>query len=92
MIVVISNKKMARSHHRKKHKEHVRQFRHSHEATSASPRTKGKASLVFALGGTVAGLLVSYFASDGSLVWMTAGLAAGAIAGYFLGRKIDADK
>ena len=82
---------MANPHHRKKHKEHVRQFKHSHEAT-ASVKTKGKASGVFIFAGVVAGLLVSYFASNGILIWMAAGVIAGGLAGYLIGRRIESEK
>jgi len=80
---------MARSHHRKKHREHLRNFKQSHEGT-ASVKAKGKASGVFTFGGVAVGLLLGYLASNGSLVWTVAGLIIGGTAGYFLGRRIDA--
>ncbi len=82
---------MARPHHRKKHKQHVQQFKHSHDATT-SVKTKGRSSAsgVFAFGGAVAGLLLGYFAGNTSLVWAVTGLIGGGIAGYFIGRRIDA--
>jgi shikimate kinase len=80
---------MARSHHRKKHKEHLRQFRHSHETASRVPK-KGKASQTFAVAGVVLGLALGYFASVGSFLWMGIGLVAGGLAGYLIGRRIDA--
>jgi hypothetical protein len=80
---------MARSHHRKKHREHLRNFKQSHEGT-ASVKAKGKASGVFTFGGVAVGLLLGYLASNGSLVWTVAGLVIGGTAGYFLGRRIDA--
>lgn len=79
---------MANPHHRKKHKEHVRQFKHSQEATN-TVKAKGNASGVFAFAGIVAGLLISYFASNGSLIWIVAGALAGGLAGYLIGRRID---
>ncbi|MCX6317322.1 MAG: hypothetical protein NTW29_08525 [Bacteroidetes bacterium] len=83
---------MARSHHRKKHKEHLRQFRHSHEGASASDTPKTKAAVLFTVIGALLGFAVGYFGSSGSLVWMGAGLVAGAIAGYYLGKNIDRGK
>jgi hypothetical protein len=82
---------MARSHHRKKHKEHLRNFKQSHEGT-ASVKAKGKASGVFAFGGVAVGLLLGYLASNGSLLWAIAGLIAGGATGYFIGRSVDGSR
>lgn len=79
---------MARSHHRKKHKEHLRNFKQSHEGT-ATVKARGKASGVFTFGGIAVGLLLGYLASNGSLIWAIVGLIAGAVAGYFIGRSVD---
>jgi VIT1/CCC1 family predicted Fe2+/Mn2+ transporter len=79
---------MARSHHRKKHKEHLRNFKQSHEG-AASVKAKGKASGVFTFGGVAVGLLLGYLASNGLLVWAIVGLVAGGAAGYLIGRSID---
>jgi len=81
---------MARSHHRKKHKEQLRQFKHKEETTYSTP--KSKASNIFAIMGAIVGLAVSYFASEGSVLWVSIGLIAGGIAGYFIGRKVDSSK
>lgn len=78
---------MARSHHRKKHKEQLRQFKHKVETTWSTP--KSKAANVFALVGAIVGLAVSYFSTGGSLLWIAIGLIAGGLAGYLIGRKID---
>lgn len=78
---------MARSHHRKKHKSHLRQFRQSHD-TSVSPGAKGKATPVFTIGAALVGLAVCYFAS-GSLLWMIAGAIVGGGIGYFAGSRMD---
>jgi len=86
---VISKKKMARSHHRKKHKEHLRQFKHRGETVSA--KQKSKASGIFTVAGAIIGLAVSYFATDASYIWMAVGTVAGGLAGYFIGRKVDQD-
>lgn len=81
---------MARSHHRKKHKAHLRQFKHSQE--SAPEKAKGKAARVFALVGAVLGFAITYFVTEGAIAWMMAGLVVVGAAGYFWGRKIDAEK
>ena len=78
---------MARSHHRKKHKEHLRQFQHAHENVAQKP--KGKAANVFTIVGAVAGLAIGYFSSDRSPVWSIVAALAGAGAGYLFGRSID---
>jgi hypothetical protein len=47
------NKKMARSHHRKKHKEHLKHFHNRQEAVSGISK-KGKSTWVIAvLGGAI---------------------------------------
>ncbi len=78
---------MARSHHRKKHKEQLRQFKLKEETTY--PKAKSKAANIFAIVGAIIGLAVSYFASEGSILWISIGLIAGGIAGYLIGRKMD---
>ena len=78
---------MAQSHHRKKHKEHLRQFQHRQETTVT--KSKRKAAGIFTVVGIVLGLAVSYFSSDANLLWIAAGTAAGGIAGYLFGRNID---
>ncbi len=80
---------MARSHHRKKHKEHLRQFKQRGESVSSRP--KSKATGIFSVAGAIIGLAVSYFATEASYLWMTIGTVAGGVAGYFIGRKIDED-
>ncbi len=88
---VISNKKMARSHHRKKHKEHLRQFRNSQD--TAGPKTgKGKTVGLFTAIGAAVGFAVSYFAAQGSAIWICAAIIAGAFIGYYIGHKIDTQK
>ena len=82
---------MARSHHRKKHKENVRQFRHS-PGMAESPATKGKAATIIMIVGALAGFAIGYFASEGVILWMTVGLLAGAVGGYFVGKRVDEGK
>jgi len=81
---------MARSHHRKKHKEHLRVFKDKQDINYTSVKSKTKASTVFAIAGALVGFAVSYFATQGELVWIAAGTIAGTLAGYFIGKKIDA--
>jgi len=78
---------MARPHHRKKHKEHLQQFKHSQDTTVEKIKSKG--TKVFAVVGAVIGFAVAFFASSGSLIWMAAGLIVGGIGGYYFGLKID---
>lgn len=82
---------MARSHHRKKHKEHLRQFKHSQENT-ASATGKGKTVLIFTLIGAATGFAVSYFATQGAIVWISIGIVIGSLTGFYIGRKIDSDR
>ena len=82
---------MARSHHRKKHKEHLRQFRHSQE-TNAIKSGKGKTIGMFTGLGAALGFAVSYFATQASVLWIAIGILAGAVIGFYIGRKIDEDK
>lgn len=80
---------MARSHHRKKHKEQLRHFKHKEETTFSTP--KSKAANIFAIMGAIVGLAVSYFATEGAVLWIIIGFVAGGIAGYLIGRKIDSN-
>jgi hypothetical protein len=85
------HKKMARSHHRKKHKQHLQQFKHSQEIGADKLKSKSSATWVFGIAGAILGFAVSYFAS-GAIVWVAAGLIVGTAAGYFIGKKIDGQK
>jgi ABC-type dipeptide/oligopeptide/nickel transport system permease subunit len=82
---------MARSHHRKKHREHVKQFRQSHD-TATPTGSNGKAVTIVMIVGALTGLAVAFFASGGVLLWMTLGLIIGAVGGYFAGKRIDEGK
>jgi NAD/NADP transhydrogenase beta subunit len=84
---------MARTHHRKKHKEHVRQFKQEHEsANPASSSSKAKTTNLFTIIGAATGLGISYFAAGADILWLAVGLVAGGIIGFYIGRKIDSDK
>jgi hypothetical protein len=81
---------MARSHHRKKHKQHVQQFKH--KGDFAATKARGKASYTFLIIGVIVGFLIGYFASNGLVGWMGIGSIAGGVLGYFIGGRIDAGK
>lgn len=79
---------MARSHHRKKHKSHVQQFK-KERSQSAGAFKRSSTFPVFTIVGGLLGLIVGYIATNGSLTVVLIGLTVGAIGGYLLGRKID---
>jgi uncharacterized protein YcfJ len=84
---------MARSHHRKKHKQHLQQFKQSHDtSTTAGAASRSSAKWVFAIAGAILGFAVSYFATGGNMLWVAAATVAGCTAGYFIGKKIDDGK
>lgn len=85
---------MARSHHRKKHKQHLKQFKTSHDTTVSATAAKNKVSAtwIFAIGGLILGLAISYFAAGGSALWIAVGVVAGTAVGYLIGKKIDSGK
>lgn len=85
---------MARSHHRKKHKEHVRQFKQVHDTSvsTVTDKSKSSATWVFGIAGLIVGFAIGYFASSGEMIWMVVGTVAGIGLGYFIGRKIDNEK
>jgi uncharacterized membrane protein YfcA len=78
---------MARPHHRKKHKQHLQQFKHRGDTSTDTAKSKG--ANVFAIGGAFFGLAIGFIASSGNVVWMVAGLVIGSIAGYFIGNRMD---
>ena len=80
---------MARSHHRKKHKQHLQQFKHSSETNTTVSKSKTSATWVFGIAGAILGFAVSYFATGGDIIWMAAGLLVGSVGGYLIGKKID---
>jgi len=80
---------MGRTHHRKKHKENLRQFKQSHDSTTTSKAVKkGKSTRLFTIIGGAIGLGVTYFASL-TWVWLIVGVVTGLIAGYVVGNKIE---
>lgn len=83
---------MARSHHRKKHKEHLRQFKNSHDTGKESSSNKIKTTGIFTLLGAATGFAISYFASGFSALWASVSTIAGGLAGYYIGKSIDSHK
>jgi hypothetical protein len=80
---------MARPHHRKGHKEHLKQFQNRAAGSTGESKVKSKASSVFAVGGAIVGLAILYFATQGDLVWALGGAVVGAGLGYLIGKNID---
>ncbi len=81
---------MARTHHRRKHKQHLEQFKHRQDASASAPRSK--ATSVFAVMGFVAGLFISYFIFDGAWLPIAAISIIAGVAGYYLGKNVDRRK
>ena len=80
---------MARPHHRKGHKEHLKQFQNRTAGNTGESKEKAKASSVFAVGGAIAGLAILYFATQGDFVWALGGGVVGAGLGYLIGKNLD---
>jgi outer membrane lipoprotein SlyB len=78
---------MARSHHRKKHKTQLRQYQQSNEGTSKGK--KRKVSGTIAVIGTIVGMSVGYFTTNGTLLWIAFGAVIGGLAGFLIGRHLD---
>ena len=81
---------MAKPHHRKKHKQHVQQFKHRGDFVAT--KAKGKASYTFLVVGLIVGSLIGYFAGSGALIWVGIGFAIGGAAGYLVGHRVDSTK
>jgi uncharacterized membrane protein YfcA len=80
---------MARPHHRKKHREHLRQFQQRTGSNTGESKEKANASSIFAITGAVVGIAVLYFATQGNFIWAIGGGIAGGAVGYLIGRGID---
>jgi len=78
---------MARPHHRKKHREHLRQYKQRDD--TAVGKAWGKASTILAVTGFVFGLGISYIATQGDTTWMIVATVVCTVGGYFIGRMID---
>jgi len=79
---------MARSHHRKKHKAHVRQYQKSQEGNAARVR-KRKVTGTITIIGAFLGIVLGYFGSGGDVLWIIVGTLAGAVVGFLTGRFLD---
>lgn len=77
---------MARSHHRKKHKQHLRSYQQSRGTADRPARTKVRS--LFTLLGLALGLAIAYFAVNTPAA-LVIGATAGTAIGYFTGKKID---
>lgn len=80
---------MANPHHRKKHKEHLRQFQQRTAAQTGESKEKASASTVFAVTGAVVGIAVLYFATQGNFIWAIGGGVLGGLIGYLIGKGVD---
>jgi uncharacterized membrane protein YfcA len=80
---------MARPHHRKGHKEHLKQFQNKVLSNTGESKEKAKGSSVFAIAGAIAGGGVLYFATQGDFIWALGGVVAGAGIGYLIGKGVD---
>lgn len=80
---------MARPHHRKGHKEHLKQFQNRAAGNTGESKAKAKASSVFAVGGAIVGLAILYFATQGDFVWALGGAVVGAALGYLTDKNIE---
>jgi Flp pilus assembly protein TadB len=78
---------MARSHHRKSHKQHLQNFKQHKE--NAGVNTKSKSAGVFGLIGFVLGMAIGYIATSGSLLWMGVFAIAFGLVGFLVGQKLD---
>ena len=81
---------MANPHHRKKHKEHLRQFKQREEAKGNTAHTK--ASAVLGVVGAVFGFGVTYLAIGNNWTWIALATLVCTIIGYFIGRNLDRGK
>jgi 4-hydroxybenzoate polyprenyltransferase len=75
---------MPSSKHRRKH-PHQPKANHPH----AESKPKKSAAFFMAIIFGVFGALIALTAAGGNIIWMLAGGAIGATAGYFFGKKID---
>ena len=80
---------MARPHHRKKHREHLRQFQQRAASGTGESKEKAKASSIFAITGAVVGIAVLYFATQGNFIWAIGGGVIGGAIGYLIGKSVD---
>ena len=79
---------MAQPHHRKKHKEHLKNFQHRNDQSDRIAK-KGKSTLPLAIIGAVGGLLLILFTVGNSIPALIAGVLIAGAAGYFIGHRLD---
>jgi hypothetical protein len=89
IIFPLNKHVMAKPHHRKGHKEHLKQFQNRTAGNTGESKAKARASSVFAIGGAVVGLIVLYLATQGDFLWAAAGGLVGGLIGYSVGKNID---
>ena len=77
---------MANPHHRKKHKEHLKNFKHEqvHEAVEK----KSSPGFFLIILGALVGFGITYFASNQNIPIMAAGFFAGGALGYWASKQI----
>lgn len=82
---------MAQSRHRHKHThQHTHHHAQHHSATAGSKQqAQGKAVRIMMVFLGVLGLFVAYVSAGPDLLWLTVGVIAGVVAGYFVGRSMD---
>ena len=80
---------MPQSHHRREHKSHIRNYHKEHQSGKSGSKTSKSSgsSVLFLIIGAIAGLGLSFFASEGSPYWVLIGTNAGALVGYFVEKK-----
>lgn len=79
---------MARSHHRRKHKEHLQHFQHRREQVAGISK-KGKSAWPLAIIGAVAGLLIAYLSAGASIPLVVSAMVIFGVVGYFVGHRMD---
>ena len=78
---------MPRSHHRKKHKEHLNRFQESRKNVTA--KIKSNPKFVFILIGAALGFLLFYLGGTKNIFLLLSGLLLGAFLGHLLEKKLQ---
>lgn len=78
---------MAQSHHRKAHKQRLKDYKHVNENLS-HVRQKTGTTFVFTILGFVLGGVIGYIATSNAL-WSAAGAIVLGGAGYLLGKRVE---
>lgn len=77
---------MARSHHRKKHRQQLRSYQQGRDISEKSKRVK--VTGLFTIIGTFLGIGIGYFATGAALPMIITAVIGTAV-GYYIGRKMD---